>query len=222
MGEKTTEKSITEFLIEDFKDTSAKLESTDKKVQFIVQIYVALIAAILSASLFFLANHFRKIEKILNNGLKTDNIVFPIFIIILLFLFGFAVCVYLYSLRGNYTHSIYIARMNFLRYVIFKKIGNDNSQIENFFYTQKSKPTPIGMGNVVSLFLAFTIGLYISLFTFVILILIVSVESILCFHYILVFVKPIILMFLLHFFVITKYYDKKLDNAIEKGWVEKN
>jgi len=37
-------KEVTNFLIEDLKDTSEKLESTDKKVQFIVQIYTAIIS----------------------------------------------------------------------------------------------------------------------------------------------------------------------------------
>ncbi len=51
---KKIEKSLSEFLIEDFKDTSTKLESTDKKVQFIVQIYTALVTVIISSSFYFL------------------------------------------------------------------------------------------------------------------------------------------------------------------------
>ncbi|MBL7087090.1 MAG: hypothetical protein ISS28_08390 [Candidatus Cloacimonetes bacterium] len=162
MKKSDTEKGFTEFLIEDFKDTSAKLESTDKKIQFIVQIYTALVAAIISASLFFLANQFSKIEDILKNNeaFKTNNIIFPLFFIILLFLIGFAICVYSYNIRGNYTHRIYISRLNFLRRVILEINEVSTDKIENFFYINKIA-TKVGMGSVLNFFILFTINLYV-------------------------------------------------------------
>ena len=222
-----TKTSLTEFLIEDFKDTSAKLESTDKKVQFMVQIYTALVTAIITASLYFLANYFNNINLsannfnnilvILNNNsvLKTDSIIFPIFGIILIFLLGFSICVYYYSLRGNYIHAIYLNRMNFLRNAIFKKTGNFPDQIENYFYTKRSI-VKVGMGNVLNMFLASTIGLYIS-FSFALLILIVSGKSILWYYFILMLIIVFILIVILYHFI-NKHYNKKAEEAIEKGW----
>ena len=214
---KKSETSLTEFLIEDFKDTSAKLESTDKKVQFIVQIYTALVTAIISASIFFLASHFSKIVNFLknNDGLKTNNIFFLIFCIILLFLFGFAVCVYYYSLKGNYIHAIYLNRMNFLRNVIFEKIGDYTGQIENFFYTKRSI-IKVGMGETLNKFLVFTISLYISV---AIWIFDVFSKSILCFF--VIFIGVFMIVLLLHRCK-TKHYNKKADKVISNSWEKEN
>lgn len=204
----TKEKSLIEFLIEDFKDTSAKLESTDKKIQFVVQIYAALVTIIISASIPSVSsNLFIGPRGMLINASVKAIFVSPIFFVIVLFLAIFVVFVYCYSLRGGYAHTIYIARMNFLRNVIIKKIGVPPEQIKNFSYTQKKPPSKFGMGSTVCWFLAVNIGIYIG-------ILLSFITKLISLNILVGSVG----MILLHQFVVKKRYDNKLKEEIKKGW----
>jgi len=61
MNENETHQSIAkcneqELLIEDFKDTSSKLEATDHKVQFFIQLYIAFLTALISGGALYLVN----------------------------------------------------------------------------------------------------------------------------------------------------------------------
>ncbi len=217
MNRTDTGQGIIDFLIEDFKDTSAKLESTDKKIQFIVQIYTALVAAILSASLFFLANQFSKIEDILNSKdvIQTNNIIFPIFFITVIFLIGFASCVYFYNVRGNYTHRLYISRMNFLRRVILEINEVSTDKIENFFYANKLA-TKVGMGTILNFFILFTIILYIYVLLIILSYFLLNTISFKDLYIYILSFPPIIILLLHRFYTIK--YDMKANKAIDNSW----
>lgn len=58
----------TTLLIEDFKDTSNKLEATDHKVQFFIQIYIAFLTALISGIALYVVN-FSSISS--NNAITT-------------------------------------------------------------------------------------------------------------------------------------------------------
>jgi len=211
MNRPDTGQGIIDFLIEDFKDTSAKLESTDKKIQFIVQIYVALITAILSATLFFFANQFSDIIAITKNPDGQNNILFLFMGVILFFFLGFSCCVYLYNQRGNFTHRIYISRMNFLRNVILQKHKISTEKLENFYFTNK-KTGKVGMGAALNLFLLITITLYL----YILLTIILYPFHKIYIAFLILIVPPIFIFFVHKFF--TKYYNDKAEKTIDENW----
>jgi len=103
-------KSNLEFLINDFNDISEKLESTDKKIQFSIQLFGIVISALITLmGAIFLS------EK--ENSISSFK-----YIIMLTFVFISIIMgefIYYYNLCGHCTHSIYVNRMNIIRKTLY-------------------------------------------------------------------------------------------------------
>ena len=164
-------KEVINFLIEDFKDTSGKLESTDKKVQFIVQIYTAIISTVSSALIFFLAKHYKAIENVITNEHRKNALtafVWPFFLIIFMTIIAFNICIYIYSLKGVSIHYKYLNRMNILRRkIVDSLIAKFPDKLDgNYSYTAKVCFAGDGMNMTVTIYISILINLYITLASF--------------------------------------------------------
>lgn len=129
---KENKQELVHFLTVDFKDTSDKLESTDKKVQFFMQVYISLITAVLAA---FAAGF---IEE------PTDNAS----LYVAAFMLAFALIgqfTLLYMLSGLKIHCEYINRLNYLRHEILSCIGKNRNFISKYGYTSSKQPEKSGM-----------------------------------------------------------------------------
>ena len=125
-------KGLMDFLIADFKDLSEKLEATDKKVQFCVQLYITIITAILAA--------------IGANLLKGEHN--QVYLYISIFMFICSVVgefIFLYMLSGQRIHFEYVNRLNYIRRIILKNNGKNDDFIKEYGYTNSIKPKRVGM-----------------------------------------------------------------------------
>jgi len=113
------EGSLTEFLIEDLKETGEYLRDTDRKLSFLIQIYTGAIVLIATLS----------VNDVIN---KTDFLGVPGLIILLTFIF-FTQWLFIYSLKSKETKSIYIHRMNFLRREMHYFLQNKNKDLPGYW-----------------------------------------------------------------------------------------
>lgn len=122
---------LMEFYLTDFKDLSDKLEKTDTKVQFFVQLYIGII----TASIALLA------EKLMLAGH-----------------YGFGGCFWLalgamgyfvmeYALAGFRMHHNYVNRLNELRSNMLRHYGKDRKFIEAYGYTGS---VPVGKSGMTA------------------------------------------------------------------------
>ena len=125
-----TNYSVTRFYELDFKDTSEKMENTDKKVQFWVQIYITLISSVLvlfnSNIPGFLESHNNKI------------IVFSA-----LYLIG--QILFCYVLASHSTHTEYVYKMNMIRCLLLLSSGMKKGFIENYGFIKCAATRKLGM-----------------------------------------------------------------------------
>lgn len=121
-----------EFLQLDFKEISAKLESTDKKMQFCVQLYITLITAVLAA----------QGEKLLEKLNKKEYLFLAVLMLVFYVIGQF---ILFYMLSGQKMHFEYVNRLNFIRRKIFEKNGEKKEFIESYGYTSHIEPKIAGM-----------------------------------------------------------------------------
>lgn len=156
MKEKDNEKHevAISFMVEDLKDTSEHLRATDKKTEFLFQLFFGGSVALVSAGLVF-------IQKLLEKD-GTKGIAFILITSFLILLLGLSVWVFELVVRGYSEKIVYVNRMNFLRKKIYS-YGNINlsSDKEMFLFTGKQS-TSRRLGSGVSNW--FLVALYISFF----------------------------------------------------------
>lgn len=140
----TAQKGLLEFYMADFKDLSDKLEKTDGKIQFFVQLYIGIITAsiaLLSEKL-MLAGHY------LFSGLFWAA----------LGSIGFFVMQYVTA--GIRIHYNYVNRLNFLRSTILKQLGMDLRFIHDYDYTKPIRHKTNGMNYWLIYFLIFAVTVF--------------------------------------------------------------
>ena len=130
-----------EFYIEDFKDLSAKLEETDKKIQFSVQIYFGVVTACIA---------------VLGNEFLTNH-----YLLSSVFFIGLGICgifVLLFVHYGMKLHNSYLNRLNTLRANMLAFTGQSQTEIDKYGYTSVIKPSNRGMTRVLIWALYFAIS----------------------------------------------------------------
>ena len=121
---------ITNFYELDFKDTSDKMENTDKKVQFWVQIYITLIS---STIILFTSN--------IKGFMESSEHKFVVFAV--LYLLG--QILFFYVLASHTTHTEYVCKMNTIRCLILSSLGKNKDFIKNYGFTKCNSPKKLGM-----------------------------------------------------------------------------
>lgn len=147
-------KDILDFLFIDFKEISEKLEATDKKVQFFIQIYITLIGA----SLTFIVTYIGKTDI---NNFNTQTY-FCIFLISFI-LFVISQLILCYVLSGQKLHTDYICKLNIIRCLILKNLKQTEDFIENYGYTKCFVPRKGGMNNWMIYLIIFIIILFVAI-----------------------------------------------------------
>ena len=129
---------VIDFLIEDFKDTSEHLKATDKKVEFLFQLYGG-------TSTFFTSIIVALISTALNSSNQSNatliiSIAPQLSLALLAIIWIITWWLFEYMLRGLTMKSLYVNRLNFLRGEVYKRVGEkiDNAQI--FYYVGKVLP----------------------------------------------------------------------------------
>jgi hypothetical protein len=141
-------KEAINFYIEDFKDTSSKLESTDQKCQFTIQLFVSFTT--ITVSVFAVLS-----EKL---DLLSTNINLWFYLVIA-FLIVSGECIFRYIVVGGYHHMIYVNRMNLLRVLILNACNLDEEIINNYSFNKIIKANNKGMGHKMQTMLNSIIGL---------------------------------------------------------------
>ncbi|RMD67620.1 hypothetical protein D6817_01070 [Candidatus Pacearchaeota archaeon] len=150
--------AVVDFLIEDFKDTSSHLKETDKKIEFLFQLYggtatflVSIIVGLTSAAL----------GSSRENAAIIIRIAPHISLALIIVVFGISWWLFEYMLRGLMMKTLYINRMNFLRREIYKRIGETVDKRAVFLYVGKVLPDntikKVGMGEMFVLALRWLI-----------------------------------------------------------------
>lgn len=123
-----------DFYVEDFKNTSDKLESTDKKCQFIIQLFVSFATITISVLSVYVSA---------NSQITIANIWL---LLILTFLIIIGEYTFKYNVIGNYHHTVYVNRMNTLRVLILFTCNADKTIAENYSFSELIKAKSKGMG----------------------------------------------------------------------------
>lgn len=133
---------LMEFYLTDFKDLSDKLEKTDNKIQFFVQLYIGIITASIAllAEKLILAGHY---------GLSGC---------FWLALGAMGYFVMEYVLSAFKLHGSYVNRLNDLRKNFLSQQGKNDGFIENYGYTEPIPPNSNGMTFWMIYFLQFTVS----------------------------------------------------------------
>jgi len=130
---KLNQEYLIKFYIEDFKTTSDKLESTDKKCQFIIQIYGSVVTILLS-----LMSILWDKSQLKHHELEIC-IIFALLIIVGQF-------IHRYILIGNSIHTIYLNRMNQLRRLILDTCKLNDKTKQNYGFLSQVPASSKGMG----------------------------------------------------------------------------
>ncbi len=203
-------KDIFDFLFMDFKEISEKLESTDKKVQFFIQIYVALIGA----SLTFIITFFGNYGKSDSNDFNTQIYLYIFSAFFILFIISQFIL--LYVLSGQKLHSDYVCKLNIIRNLILRNLGQSELFVEYYGYTKCFSPRKTGMNNwmiylIMFIMILFILGGFWSIYNY---------TSNIGFYCIYIFV--IIILLVINIIILVNHYHsikdsvKKLNNNLNE------
>lgn len=137
LGDDVLIPKVVEFLIEDFRDTSEHLRATDKKVEFLFQLYGGI-------STFLISIIVALISTALGSSQENAAIIIQmsphISLALIIIVFGVTWWLFEYMLRGLTMKSLYVNRLNFLRREIYIRLGEtlDNNAV--FLYVGKVLP----------------------------------------------------------------------------------
>jgi len=129
--------AVVDFLIEDFKDTSEQLRETDKKIEFLFQLYGGIATFLVSVIVALVSTALGSSQE---NALMIIQMAPQISLALIIVVFGVTWWLFEYMLRGLMMKSLYVNRMNFLRREIYRRIGETVENRAVFLYVGKVLP----------------------------------------------------------------------------------